>query len=307
MSNIQPPVLADCVDGDSSSIELVIDGRQRDIGGFGVRRVLPFIRRRLVGPFVFFDHMGPAEFAPGTGLDVRPHPHIALATVTFLFEGSIMHRDSVGSVQEIRPGDVNWMIAGSGIVHSERTPDAPRRDGSRVHGIQSWVALPMVDEEMAPGFEHHDASALPKIRRDGAELDVIAGTAYGKESPVGVRSPTLYVHAKLDAGARLPVDGDHHERAVYVVEGSIGCDEKPIAEGTMIVLRPGADVTIASQRGARVMIVGGARLEGERHLFWNFVSSSRDRLEKAKDDWKHQRFPKVPGDDAEFIPLPENR
>lgn len=307
MSNIQPPVLADCVDGDSASIELLIEGRQRDIGGFGVRRVLPFIRRRLVGPFVFFDHMGPAEFAPGAGLDVRPHPHIALATVTYLFEGSIMHRDSVGSVQEIRPGDVNWMIAGHGVVHSERTPDGPRREGSRLHGIQSWVALPLADEETAPAFEHHDASALPKVRRDGAELDVIAGTAYGQESPVGVLSPTLYVHVRLEAGARLPIERDHEERAIYVVEGSMGCDDRAVPAGTMLVLRPGADVTLACREGGRAMIVGGAKLTGERHLFWNFVSSSKERLEKAKDDWRNQRFPKIPGDDREFIPLPESR
>jgi redox-sensitive bicupin YhaK (pirin superfamily) len=306
VSNVQPPLVADCVDGDSPSIELLIEGRQRDVGGFSVRRVLPFIRKRLVGPFVFFDHMGPAEFAPGIGFDVRPHPHIALATVTFLFDGQIMHRDSVGSVQEIRPGDVNWMIAGGGIVHSERSPDASRRDGGRMHGIQSWVAMPLADEEMAPAFEHHDASALPRLTVGGAELDVIAGTAYGKESPVGVRSPTLYVHARLGAGARLPMDADHEERAVYVVEGTIGCDAKPIGAGTMIVLRPGADVTIASESGARVMIVGGAKLEGERHLFWNFVSSSKERLEKAKDDWKNRRFPTIPGDDVEFIPLPEH-
>jgi redox-sensitive bicupin YhaK (pirin superfamily) len=293
------------VDLDTQSIELLIDARQRDLGGFTVRRVLPFVRKRLVGPFIFFDHMGPATIVPPHGFDVRPHPHIALATVTYLFEGRIMHRDSLGSVQEIRPGDVNWMAAGRGIVHSERAPDDVRKNGGRMHGIQSWVALPLADEEMAPSFEHHDEASLPKVHLGGATLDVIAGTAYDKQSAVGVRSPTLYVHAQLDAGARLPIDGTHEERAVYVVEGSIGCDEHPIEAGKMIVFRPGADVTIESQSGARVMILGGAKIEGERHLFWNFVSSSRERLEQAKDDWRHQRFPKVPGDDTEFIPLPE--
>jgi redox-sensitive bicupin YhaK (pirin superfamily) len=283
------------------------DARPRDIGGFEVRRLLPAVRRRIVGPFVFFDHIGPSSLAPGQGLDVRPHPHIALATVTYLFEGEIVHRDSVGSVVPIRPGDVNWMIAGRGIAHSERTGPEQRREGPRLHGIQSWVALPLAHEETEPRFEHHPARTIPVVQREGAVLDVIAGTAYGARSPVSVLSPTLYVHARLDAGARLEVDDTHAERAVHVVEGAIVCDGRTFSAGTMIVLEDGANVTLAATNGAgaRVMLLGGAPLEGERHLWWNFVSSSLERIERAKEDWTAGRFPEVTGDTLERIPLPE--
>jgi redox-sensitive bicupin YhaK (pirin superfamily) len=294
----------ECLHAESASIELVIDARPRDLGGFSVRRVLPSMSRRLVGPFIFFDHLGPAHLAVGTGLDVRAHPHIGLATVTFLFEGEILHRDSLGSLQPIRPGDVNWMVAGRGIAHSERSPAEARREGVHVHGIQSWIALPLEHEETEPRFEHHPASSLPRILRPGVSLEVIAGTAYGARSPVAVLSPTLYVHAQLEAGARLPIDDEHEARAIYIAEGSIGCDERPFGPGTMIVLRQGAAVTIEAREAARIMIVGGARLTEDRHVWWNFVSSSTARIEQAKDDWTNGRFPRVPGDNEEFIPLP---
>ena len=294
----------ECVHVESASIELTIEARPRDLGGFTVRRVLPSATRRLVGPFIFFDHMGPADIAPGVGFDVRPHPHIALATVTYLFDGEIVHRDSLGSVQPIRPGDVNWMVAGRGIVHSERSGDEWRRRGGRVHGIQSWVALPIADEETAPRFDHHPTSTIPRVTRGGAVLDVIAGEAFGVRAPAAVLSPTLYVHVRLEAGAILTLDDDHEERAVYVVEGTIGCDGRTVEPGTMIVLRPGVRVAVAAHGPARLMLVGGARLAGERHIYWNFVSSSQARLARAKDDWRNDRFPTIPGDDIERIPLP---
>ncbi len=289
-----------------SAIELVIPARPRDIGGFAVRRSIPSVQRRAVGPFVFFDHMGPAELAPGDGMDVRPHPHIELATVTYLFEGEIDHRDSLGSFQTIRPGDVNWMLAGRGIVHSERTGPDARKRGARVHGIQSWVALPLAHELDAPRFEHHPAATIPRVERDGAALEIVAGASYGERSPVGVLSPTLYVHARLERGARLPVDDTHEARAVYVVEGAVSCDGEALAPGVLAVLRAEAPVEIVAAERSRVMLVGGAPLDGERHIEWNFVSSSKERIERAKADWREQndRFAKVPGDDVEFVPLP---
>jgi redox-sensitive bicupin YhaK (pirin superfamily) len=299
-----PDLEPDCLHAESSSVELLIDGRPRDLGGFSVRRVLPSAARRLVGPFIFFDHLGPAELPVGEGMDVRPHPHIALATVTFLFEGEIDHRDSLGSVRTIRPGDVNWMLAGHGIAHSERSGPESRRAGVKLHGIQSWVALPTEREEAEPSFEHHPAASIPKVRLEGVTFDVIAGTAYGERSPVSVLSPTLYVHARLEAGARAPVDDEHEERAIYVVEGSVGCDGRSFQAGTMVVLRPGAKVMLESSERSRVMLVGGAKLAGERHVWWNFVSSSKERIERAKEDWQNRRFPSIPGDDVEFIPLP---
>lgn len=288
-------------DLDASS---VIEGRARDLGGFLVRRLLPSVVRRMVGPFAFFDHMGPAQFAAGQGMDVRPHPHIGLATVTYLFDGEIMHRDSLGSAQPIRPGDVNWMVAGRGIVHSERTPPEQRAAPSRAHGLQCWVALPTRDEEIAPRFEHHDAAALPVISLPGVQLTVIAGHAYGVVAPTGVLSPTLYVHARLGAGASLPLDRDHEERALYVVEGTLELGGRIVESGTMLVLRSSDDAVTAKSPGS-VMLLGGAPLDGQRHVWWNFVSSSRDRIEQAKSDWRDGRFPTIPGDDREFIPLPE--
>ncbi len=307
---------ARCSTPDSEAVELRIEARPRDLGGFQVRRVLPALRRRMVGPFVFFDHMGPMQLAPGAGMDVRPHPHIGLATVTFLFDGSIDHRDSLGTVQSVAPGDVNWMTAGRGIAHSERSSQAARRGGVHLHGIQSWVALPLEHEEVAPSFVHYPAAALPQVSLPGATLDVIAGAAWGVRSPVGVLWPTLYVHARLETGAQLlvaaapPAAGttphEHEERAVYVVEGSIGCEGMEAGAGTMLVLRPGVPVALEARDGAtRVMVLGGARLPEPRFVWWNFVSSSRQRLERAKADWREARFGLVPGDELERIPLPE--
>jgi redox-sensitive bicupin YhaK (pirin superfamily) len=294
-----------CTRPEGAAIDLVIEARTRDLGGFSVRRLLPSPLRRLVGPFIFFDHMGPVDFAPGHGTDVRPHPHIGLATITYLFEGEILHKDSLGSAQSILPGDVNWMLAGSGIVHSERTPPDVRARGARLHGLQTWVALPVKDEETAPRFEHHAARDLPRITRSGAELRVVAGTAYGAKANVGVLSPTLYVHARLDGGAELEVDEEHAERAVYVVDGSVTCEGCWFGEGKMLVLKPGARVVVHAETAANVMLVGGAPLDGSRHIFWNFVASSKDRIDRAKSEWREGRFPKVPGDEVEFIPLPE--
>jgi redox-sensitive bicupin YhaK (pirin superfamily) len=285
----------------------LIAGRPRDIGSFSVRRTLPSMARRMVGPFVFWDHMGPVHLDPGHGMDVRPHPHIGLATVTYLFEGEIVHKDSLGSDQAIRPGDLNWMTAGRGIVHSERSGPEARRLGPTVHGIQSWVALPTQHELAEPTFQHVEAGALPEFELDGSHLRVIAGSAYGETSPVRVLSPLFYVEARLDAGAELalPSPDEHAERAAYVVEGAIACDGVHVEAGTMGVVDAHADAAIRALGPSRVMLFGGARLDGERHIWWNFVSSSQARIEEAKSRWKEQAFPRVPGDEAEFVPLPE--
>jgi len=286
-------------------IELVIEGRAKDLGGLVVRRVLPVAQRRSIGPFVFFDHMGPVEPAPGRGISVRPHPHIALATITYLFEGEFVHRDSLGSRQVIRAGDVNWMVAGRGIAHSERSSDEALAEGMALHGIQTWVALPKSHEETEARFEHHPRPTIPVVQRDGAELHVIAGTAYGERAPTGVLSPTLYVHARLTAGATLTIDDEHEERAVYVADGAIECDGRRFEAGAMLVLRAGAATQVSAVSAADLMLIGGAPLDGPRHIWWNFVSSSQERIEQAKADWKDGRFGKVPGDEEEFIPLPE--
>lgn len=290
----------------TDAVPLLIEPRLHDLGdGFTVRRVLPFRLRRQVGPFVFFDHMGPAELPPGRGLDVRPHPHIGLATVTYLYDGAIMHRDSLGSEQVIRPGDVNWMTAGRGIVHSERTPAPERAAGHRVHGIQTWVALPKSDEEVEPGFFHHPAATLPEVERGGVRLRVIAGTAFGLESPVRVHSPTLYVDLQFLRDDEFVLPPEHAERAIYVVEGEVRIDGEPVPPARMLVAAPGGDVRVAARAGARLLLCGGAPLDGERFIWWNFVSSSRERIERAKADWLAQRIGQVPGE-TEFIPLPEN-
>ncbi len=267
----------------------VIDSRQRDLGGFVVRRVLPAGVRQMVGPFIFFDHMGPTRFAPGYGIDVRPHPHIALATVTYLFEGSLEHRDSLGTVQEIRPGDVNWMSAGRGIAHSERTPQAARASGGHeVHGIQSWVALPDGHEDGEPTFVHYA---------------IIAGEAFGLRSPVVTLWPTLYVHAQIARGATLEVPAEHGERAVYVVQGELAIGETTLTEGQLAVLEPGMNVTLRALTPARTMLLGGERFPTPRFIWWNFVASSEERIERAKERWERRQFPEVPGE-TEFIPLP---
>jgi hypothetical protein len=292
-------------EGDISAVDVVVDTRPRDVGGFPVRRALPSLQQQRVGPFVFFDHMGPVDFAPGEGMDVRPHPHIGLATVTYLFDGEILHRDSLGSDQVIRPGDVNWMTSGRGIVHSERTPADARGRGGRAHGLQSWVALPLADEETEPSFHHHASSSVPVKEQPGVLLRVIAGTAYGMVSPVRVFSPTLYVHVRLDPGAEWVVDDGHAERAVYAVEGEVEVGGALRSPGELVVLRPGASATLRARTAASVMLLGGAPLDGPRHVWWNFVSSSRERIERAKAEWRERRFAPVPKDDVEFIPLPE--
>ncbi|WP_028216072.1 pirin family protein [Paraburkholderia oxyphila] len=290
----------------SSSIKAVLKPHQRDIGNLYVRRVLPAMAARLVGPFIFFDHMGPATLEPGSGVDVRPHPHIGLATVTYLFDGALMHRDSIGSAQEIVPGDVNWMTAGRGIVHSERTPDAARKTGLTMHGIQTWVALPLEHEDTEPSFFHHPAATLPAIERNGVSMRVIAGTAFGATSPVATFSGTLYVAAEFAPGSAIALDAEHEERGVYLVEGDLSIDGTPLEQYTMAVLTPNETVTLASTNGARVMLLGGEKLEGERFIEWNFVASSREKIEAAKAAWTRQEMGHVPGE-TEWIPLPEKK
>lgn len=284
-------------------IETVVYARPRDLGGFTVGRALPSPARRLVGPFIFFDHMGPVEFTPGTGVDVRPHPHIGLATVTYLFEGEMLHRDSLGSEQIIRPGDVNWMVAGRGIVHSERISEERRTGGQKLHGIQAWVALPTEAEQGDPAFFHHPVSALPLIERPGVKMRLIAGSAYGERSGVQVASPTFYLDVQLEAAARIELPAEHAERAFYLVEGRVQVGAREYEPRTLAVARSGADVVITALEPARLMLLGGAHL-GERFIEWNFVSSSQERIEAAKQAWQAREFPVVPGDDIEFIPLP---
>jgi redox-sensitive bicupin YhaK (pirin superfamily) len=288
----------------AAGIERVVAGRPRDLGGFSVRRLLPAAGRQTIGPFIFFDHMGPARFAVGNGVDVRPHPHIGLATVTYLFAGAFLHRDSLGTVQLIEPGAVNWMVAGRGIAHSERTPPELRTAPSEIHGIQTWIALPVAREEDPPSFAHHPAATLPELRRDGVVLRVIAGHAYGARSPVAVASPTLYVDARIAANARLELPDDHVERAVYVAEGELQIGQEIYGVGQLIEFTAGEPASVVARGDSRVLVLGGAPLDGGRHIWWNFVSSSPDRIERAKRDWQERRFDAVPGD-AERIPLPE--
>ena len=284
---------------------MIIEPRTRDLGGFSVRRILPSIERQMVGPFIFFDHLGPAEFAPGRGIDVRPHPHIGLSTVTYLFEGEIVHRDSLGFEQPIRPGAINWMTAGRGIVHSERTGAEARKGASRIHGIQLWVALPQAHEETAPAFHHHAEDSLPLLEERGVRLRVLLGSAYGARSPVSIFSPLFYVDAALPAGGELRLPAEHAERALYVVEGEVACGSERFAALRMVVFPSGGDAVLRAERSTRLVLLGGAPLDGPRHVWWNLVSSSRERIERAKRDWQDGRFPKVPSDDKEFIPLPE--
>lgn len=282
----------------------IITPREHDLGGgFKVRRAVPTLQARSVGPFVFVDHMGPAVFEPGHGIDVRPHPHIGLATVTFLWSGAINHKDTLGSEQVIRPGDVNWMTAGRGIAHSERSPH-PRDHDQPLHGMQTWVALPVSDEETAPEFHHHGASTLPQIRREGAWLRVIAGQAFGEQSPVRVFSDTFNVAVDLDADAELRIDDAHVERALYVLEGDAQVDGTDIPEKHLVVFERGSRPVLRARTPLKAMLLGGEPLDGPRHLWWNFVSSSKERIEQAKEDWLQGRFGSIPGE-TEFIPLPE--
>ncbi|MBF8178000.1 pirin family protein [Herminiimonas contaminans] len=296
------------MDTDQSVLETVVIPRTRDLGdNFEVRRALPTSQKRMVGPFVFLDQMGPHVFTAGHGLDVRPHPHIGLATVTYLFDGEIEHRDSVGSIQTIQPGAVNWMTAGSGIVHSERTGKALRASGSSIEGLQCWVALPKKYEETDPGFVHVAANDLPILEGDGASAKIIAGSFFGKSSPVPTLSDLFYVDVALAPKARLDVPAEYPEQAIYVVEGQLDLGRDGVyGPGQLLVLRANTAVTLrnGSNGTTRLMLLGGEPMDGSRYLVWNFVSSSIERLEQAKEDWRLQRFAAVPGE-TEFIPLPD--
>ena len=297
----------DPVPGDARSceaIEQVIVPRARDIGGFEVRRALPSIGKKMVGPFIFFDQMGPSEFLLGQGLDVRPHPHIGLATVTYLFDGSIVHRDSLGTAMTIRPGDVNLMTAGRGIVHSERTGEEARSHGQRLFGIQAWVALPKAHEENAPAFRHHGVAELPRIEGEGKRVRIIMGSLYGQRAPTLFPHESFYAEAMLAPGAVLPLDADHEERAIFIVSGSIDIAGDTFEAGRLLIFRPGDAITVKTLKPTRMMFLGGDALEGPRHIWWNFVSSSKERIEQAKQDWKTGKFGPVP-QEHEFIPLPE--
>jgi len=288
-----------------TSIDLVIEGRRRDLGGFEVGRVLPWAKRRMVGPFVFFDHMGPKQMAANLprSVDVRPHPHIGLSTITYLFAGEIVHRDSLGFHQVIRAGEVNWMTAGRGISHSERF-ETMREHGGLLHGIQAWIALPTADEETSPAFVHHAAEELPIEREGGATRRVIAGKAFGKSSPVQTHSPLVYVHVELQAGASTAIPDGYSERAAFVAAGTVRVEDQSFDAGKMIVFKRGSETRIVAVTPATVMLLGGEPL-GERHIWWNFVSSRSERIEQAKADWRAGRIPLPVGDNAEFIALPE--
>ncbi|TMJ38575.1 MAG: pirin family protein [Alphaproteobacteria bacterium] len=299
---------ADPVLGDKRScdaLELVIVPRVRDLGdGFSVRRALPHGKRQMVGPFIFFDQMGPVQFIAGQGLDVRPHPHIGLATVTYLFDGRVMHRDSEGNALEITPGAMNLMTAGRGIAHSERSPADARQGSEGMFGIQSWIALPQAHEETAPSFQHFDAGSLALIEDGGVRARVIAGSAFGKTSPVGMLSEWLYAEVVLAPGASAPLDPDQEERAIYVAEGEVDIAGETFDGPRLLIFRPGDRITVRALRRARLMFLGGAALEGPRYIWWNFVSSRKERIEQAKEDWKTGRFAPVPNE-TEFIPLPQ--
>lgn len=285
----------------AGDVDIIIEPRPTDLGEFTVRRALPARERRMVGPFVFFDHMGPAEFPPGKGIGVRPHPHIGIATITYLFEGEIMHRDSLGVVQPIKPGAVNLMVAGRGIVHSERA-GADLHEQSRLHGIQSWIALPVSEQECAPAFTHYSAAQLPQVESDGVRVRIIMGTVFGRSSPVQAFSDTLYLDCALDAGAELALPEGIEELAFYVAAGAVSAGEVAIKTGNMAVACPGRAPTVRALTDCRVMVIGGANI-GPRYIEWNFVSDSRERIERAKQAWREGHFPRVPGDE-EFIPLP---
>lgn len=294
--------------GDARScdlIEEVIVPRARDLGGFEVRRALPAKGRQMVGPFIFFDQMGPSEFLLGKGIDVRPHPHIGLSTVTFLFDGAIRHRDSLRTDLVIRPGDVNLMTAGRGIVHSERTTDEDRARSAALFGIQCWAALPKAHEEAAPAFVHQAAEDLPRIAGDGKRVRVVMGDLYAERSPVAFPHPSFFAEAVLAPGAVLPLDADYEERAVYVASGEIDIAGDSFGAGRLLVFAPGDRISILSLSNARLILLGGEPMDGPRHIWWNFVSSDQDRIAAAKEDWKQKRFDVVPGDEKEFIPLPE--
>lgn len=286
------------------AIDQVIVARSRDLGGFSVRRALPSMHRRMVGPFIFLDQMGPARFRPGDGFDVRPHPHIGLSTVTYLLDGEIMHRDSLGTEQPIRPGAINLMTAGRGIVHSERVGEDIRSRGFSMLGLQAWVAMPKEAEEAAPRFDHYAAEHLPAIEGEGKRVRLLMGQAYGLSSPVRSDWETLYADIALEPGSRIPIDAETEERALYVIEGQIEIAGDAFGVGALLLLRPGDKITVSAEMPARFVLLGGATMDGPRHIWWNFVSSSQERIDQAKADWRAGRFSMVDGDD-EFIPLPD--
>ena len=298
-------------DDSVDSIETVIVPRARDLGGFEVRRALPAPRRQMVGPFIFFDQMGPAEFVTGKGIDVRPHPHIGLATVTYLHRGSIHHRDSLGTDQWIAPGAMNLMVAGHGITHSERIDGDALKKPQSLFGIQTWIALPKGAEDRVAAFHHAPKDDLPLLEGEGKQVRLIMGDAYGARAPVETPSEMFYLDALLEPGAKLPLPDNHEDRGAYVLEGEVEIAGGAFAAGRMMVFRPGDRVSMkAGPQGARVMLLGGATMEGERYIWWNFVASSKERIEEAKEawragDWQNGRFQLPPGDDAEYIPLPE--
>jgi redox-sensitive bicupin YhaK (pirin superfamily) len=284
----------------------VLKPHTKDLGGFEVRRLLPAHPQKMVGPFIFFDHMGPAQLPAGRGVDVRPHPHIGLATVTYLFEGAFMHRDSLGTVQRIEPGAVNWMTAGHGIVHSERSPDDTRPAGPRLHGIQTWVALPKVHERTDPSFSHHPKNTIPLITLPGVYMHLIAGTAFGRTAPTPTYSPIFYLAVEMEAGAAFELPLEHEERGVYAVSGDVEIAGSPLAVRHLAVAPPTVAARVCARSAARLMLIGGASMDGERYIWWNFVASSRELIDDAAARWASGGFPPVPGD-PEFIPLPQDR
>lgn len=299
---------SDPVPGDPrtcDAIEHVIVPRSKDLGGFEVRRALPAAQNQMVGPFIFFDQMGPAQFLAGKGIDVRPHPHIGLSTVTYLFEGEIFHRDSLGSALPIRPGEVNLMTAGRGIVHSERETADAMAASRRMFGIQSWMALPKAHEEAAPAFHHYGADELPTLQADGKRIRVILGTLYGKTAPTEFPHPSFYGEAVLAPGAVLPLDPDYEERAIYVASGEIDIAGQTFPAGRLLTFKPGDRISVLALSHARLMLLGGDAIDGRRHIWWNFVSSSQERIDQAKAEWRAGRFDIIPGDAQEFIPLPD--
>ncbi len=303
MSNTTLEVERECTEQQGcGAIELVLTPRDKDLGGFAVRRLLPTARRKTVGPWIFFDHMGPADFPAGQGIAVRPHPHINLATVTYLFEGEILHRDSLGSLQAIRPGDINLMVAGRGIVHSERERPEVTAAAHRLHGLQLWLALPEADEEVEPAFHHYPSADIPAVEVDGVPVRVLMGSAYGLSSPVRVFARTLYVEAYLQPGQTLTLP-DAEERALYVAQGSLKLRDTALPGHSMAILADQAGVVVEALEASRIALIGGEPL-GKRFVEWNFVSSRKERIEQAKRDWREGRFPLVPGDEGEFIPLP---
>ena len=298
------PNPADAASANSGPVETVIVPRARDIGDFEVRRALPSAKRRMVGPFIFLDQMGPTEFMTGKGMDVRPHPHIGLSTITYLFEGAVTHKDSLGTDIVIRPGEINWMTAGRGIAHSERSPTDQRGGGARLFGIQSWVALPKAAEETAPDFLHYGADALPVIAGDGTSITLVAGSLFGETSPVATSSELIYADMAVSAGSAVPIDPVYEERALYIVSGTVNLAGERYDEGGLIVLRPGEHATLQAATDSRVLLVGGTAFPEPRYIWWNFVSSDQARIEQAKEDWKSGRFDRVL-DETEFIPLPD--